>query len=99
MYNRMAVWPVACSLFANTNAQGTIHMTPQVHITAQDIHQIAWTLVDLHGDDALGYADEAVVELSDQGKVEGADAWRALRSVMEDALAGRLERDKGVTLH
>ncbi len=74
-------------------------MAPQVCITAEDIHQIAWTLVDMHGDQALGYADEAVGELDEQGKVEGADAWRALRSVMEDALAGRLERDRGVTLH
>ncbi|MDF1770113.1 hypothetical protein [Maricaulis sp.] len=74
-------------------------MTPHVQITAQDIHQIAWTMVDLHGAQAIGYADEAVSDLDGQGLPESADAWRALRSVMEDALAGRLDREAGVTVH
>tara|TARA_R110000868_G_scaffold158638_1_gene386911 strand:- start:5588 stop:5812 length:225 start_codon:yes stop_codon:yes gene_type:complete len=74
-------------------------MTPHVQITVEDIRQIAWTLVDLHGPQAIGYADEAVTDLDGQGKVEGADAWRALRSVMEDALAGRLDRTGSLSVH
>lgn len=74
-------------------------MSPRVHITLEDIRQIAWTMVDLHGAQAIGYADEAVNDLDSQGQPEGADAWRALRSVMEDALAGRLSREGDITLH
>jgi hypothetical protein len=74
-------------------------MTPRVHITAEDIRQIAWTMVDLHGAQAIGYADEAVTDLDNQGLPESADAWRALRAVMEDALAGRLERSGDIVLH
>jgi hypothetical protein len=74
-------------------------MTPHVQITVEDIRQIAWTLVDLHGPNAIGYADEAVTDLDDQGKVEGADAWRALRSVMEDVMAGRLAREGSLSIH
>ena len=74
-------------------------MTPRVHITVEDIRQIAWTMVDLHGSQAIGYADEAVCDLDEQGQPESADAWRALRSVMEDALAGRLDREAEITVH
>ncbi|MAK64039.1 hypothetical protein [Maricaulis alexandrii] len=74
-------------------------MTPRVHITVEDIRQIAWTMVDLHGAQAIGYADEAVTDLDSQGQPESADAWRALRAVMEDALAGRLEREGSITVH
>lgn len=74
-------------------------MTPTVQITASDINHIAWTLVDLHGAQAIGYADDAITELEGQSLPESADAWRALRSIMEDALAGRLDRDDEITLH
>lgn len=74
-------------------------MSPRVHITVEDIRQIAWTMVDLHGAQAIGYADEAVIDLDKQGLPEGANAWRALRSVMEDALAGRMTRDGDITVH
>ena len=74
-------------------------MTPRGHITVEDIRQIAWTMVDLHGAQAIGYADEAVTDLDNQGLPESADAWRALRAVMEDALAGRLERSGDIVLH
>jgi hypothetical protein len=74
-------------------------MTPSVQITASDINHIAWTLVDLHGSKAIGFADEAVTDLEGQGLPESADAWRALRAIMEDALAGRLDRDATITFH
>ena len=48
-------------------------MTPRVHITVEDIRQIAWTMVDLHGAQAIGYADEAVTDLDNQGLPESAD--------------------------
>ena len=74
-------------------------MTPHVQIPVSDIQLIVWTLVDLHGAQAIGYADEAMNDLDQQGSPESADAWRALKSVMEDALAGRLERDGEWTIH
>lgn len=74
-------------------------MTPHVQISVSDIQQIVWTLVDLHGAQAIGYADEAMNDLDQQGSPESADAWRALKSVMEDALAGRLQREGEWTIH
>ena len=74
-------------------------MTPHVQISVSDIQQIVWTLVDLHGAQAIGCADEAMNDLDQQGSPESADAWRALKSVMEDALAGRLQREGEWTIH
>lgn len=68
-------------------------------ITPDDIRMIAFTLVDRHGAQALGYADQAVWELDEKGERESADAWRALRSEIEDALVGRIERGAGVRVH
>ncbi|WP_421790540.1 hypothetical protein [Hyphobacterium sp.] len=69
------------------------------HITPSDMLSLAFLLVDRHGAKALGYADLAVGEMEDAGDDVRADAWRALKSVVEDALAGRLERDQDVTVH
>jgi hypothetical protein len=68
-------------------------------ITPEDIRIIAFTLVDRHGAQALGYADQAVTELDDKGEVESADAWRALRSEIQDALNGRIARETPIALH
>jgi len=40
-----------------------------------------------------------VWEMEDQGEAECADAWRALRSEIEDALSGRIVRSQPVRLH
>ena len=74
-------------------------MHTQSRITPEDIRCLAFTLVDRHGAKALGYADLAVGEMEDMGDDGRADAWRALKSVVEDALAGRITRDGGITLH
>jgi hypothetical protein len=68
-------------------------------ITPEDIRIIAFTLVDRHGAQALGYADQAVIELDDKGETESADAWRALRSEIQDALNGRILRETPIALH
>ncbi|MFW6413366.1 MAG: hypothetical protein ACOC0V_04450 [Oceanicaulis sp.] len=68
-------------------------------ITPEDIRIIAFTLVDRHGAQALGYADQAVCELDEKGEAESADAWRALRSEIKDALSGRIARDRPIALH
>lgn len=68
-------------------------------ITPEDIRIIAFTLVDRHGAQALGYADQAVIELDDKGETESADAWRALRSEIQDALNGRIVRETPIALH
>jgi hypothetical protein len=74
-------------------------MITATRITPADMLSLAFLLVDRHGAKALGYADLAVGEMEEAGDAERADAWRALKSVVEDALAGRLERDMEVTLH
>lgn len=68
-------------------------------ITARDLTDIAFLLVDRHGPDAAFYATRAVQEMEDQGDEPRADAWRALRSFIEDAIEGRIERSAGDSLH
>ena len=67
-------------------------------ITPKDLHTLATRLVDRHGAVAISYADQAVSELEAIGEVERADAWRALRSVVIDVLAGRLVSNE-ITVH
>jgi len=68
-------------------------------ITPEDIRIIAFTLVERHGSRALGYADQAVIELDGKGEAHSADAWRALRWEIEDALNGRIGRETPICLH
>lgn len=68
-------------------------------ITPDDLRCIALTLVDRHGARALGYADQAVAEMEAKGEAYRADAWRALRSEVEDALSGRIEPGAAIILH
>lgn len=68
-------------------------------ITPADIRQIAFTLVDRHGARALGYACEAIAEMESQGATESAEAWRALKSEIEDALNGRIQAAGPLHLH
>jgi hypothetical protein len=61
-------------------------------ITARDLHALALFMVESHGPKALGLADLAVGELIALNESDGADCWIALRSVVADMLAGRLDR-------
>lgn len=64
----------------------------------KDLHTLATRLVNRHGEIALSYADQAVNELEAIGEQERADAWKALRSVLIDLLAGRLPSPE-ITIH
>ncbi|MEO1039836.1 MAG: hypothetical protein AAFX09_09835 [Pseudomonadota bacterium] len=68
-------------------------------ITPDDIRTIAFTLVERHGVQALGYADQAIAEMEAQSADDSAQAWRALRWEIADALDGRIERSDAITLH
>ena len=68
-------------------------------ITAGDLHNLANYLIDRHGPVALDYADQAVDELEALGEGNRAEAWKALRSVVEDLVEGRLLGDQPITLH
>ena len=68
-------------------------------ITAQDLHALAVFMVENHGPKALHLADRAVDELDALNETFSADAWRALRSVVEDMLAGRLSTEEKPRLH
>ena len=67
-------------------------------ITDHEINLLAAYMVDTHGRKALSYADTAVCELEEIGEKMRADAWRALRVVVEDMVEGRRTRD-GQVLH
>ncbi len=96
---RIQTGPVIASLVETLRNKVTATMNSQSFQTPEDIRQLAYTLVDRHGAKAIGYADLAVGEMEEMGDDSRADAWRALKSVVEDALAGRLDRDGGITLH
>jgi hypothetical protein len=53
---------------------------------------IAWALADVHGTRAMDVADQTITDLEESGEVIVADAWRGLRSVLEDVLHGRISR-------
>lgn len=67
-------------------------------ITADDLRSLANYLVDRHGPIAVDYADQAVYQLEAQGEVMRADAWKALRSVVEDMVEGRMTGEQVITL-
>lgn len=60
--------------------------------------RIAWALADVHGPRAIDVAERTIHDLEESGEPIVADAWRSLRSVLEDVLAGRIGRDR-VTVH
>jgi hypothetical protein len=60
--------------------------------------RIAWALADVHGQQAMQVADRTIVDLEESGEDIVADAWRSLRSVLEDVLAGRIGRERP-TIH
>ena len=67
-------------------------------LPVDSLARIAWALADTHGDSALDVADRTIIDLEGEGEAVVADAWRGLRSVLEDVLEGRLGRGH-VTVH
>ena len=67
-------------------------------ITANDLRSLATYMVERHGLVAIQYADQAVGELEAQGEADRADAWKALRSVVQDMVEGRLSQSEAITL-
>jgi hypothetical protein len=61
-------------------------------LPVDSLAKLAWALADTHGDAALDVADRTINELEVEGQPVVADAWRGLRSVLEDVLTGRMER-------
>lgn len=68
-------------------------------ITPDDFRMIAQTLIDRHGEKALGLADLAVEEMEDQQDDYRAEAWKTLRSEIADMLDGRACKGVNITLH
>ncbi len=67
-------------------------------ITTRDLQRLARRLAGTHGKEALRLADLAVCELEAQGDLARADAWRALKSFVEDVLDGRLTEAR-ISIH
>jgi hypothetical protein len=61
-------------------------------LPVESLAKIAWALADTHGQGALSIADKTICELETEGSPIVAEAWRGLRSVLEDVLTGRLGR-------
>lgn len=68
-------------------------------ITPNDLRFMAFTMVDRHGENAVVLAGQAVDEMRALGDEPRTSAWQALRSVIEDALDGRINRNQDLTLH
>ncbi len=68
-------------------------------ITPNDLRFMAFTMVDRHGDNAAVLAGQAVDEMRALGDESRTNAWMALRSVIEDALDGRIDRDQHFSMH
>jgi hypothetical protein len=61
-------------------------------LPVDSLAKIAWALADTHGNGALAVADRTIAELEDEDAPVVAQAWRGLRSVLEDVLEGRMGR-------
>lgn len=70
----------------------------QSRIGADDIANIAWVMVDRHGLRAPAEAERVIGELEAEGEAFSAECWRILKTMVEDALAGRMQRG-AITLH
>ena len=68
-------------------------------ITPDDLRMMAFTMVDRHGPEAALLAGQAVEEMRALGDETRTNAWQVLRSVIEDALDGRIERDQKLSMH
>ncbi len=68
-------------------------------ITPQDMQCLARYMVENHGPKALYFADRAVDELESQGEERRANAWRALRSLVDDIIVGRTEASAVIVVH
>lgn len=67
-------------------------------MTENELNMLAAYMVDTHGYKAIQYAELAVSELEMIGETLRADAWRSLRSVVLDMVAGRRSK-AGHPLH
>ncbi|PHS28517.1 MAG: hypothetical protein COA85_03510 [Robiginitomaculum sp.] len=68
-------------------------------ITPDDLRFMAFSMVDRHGDNAVLLAGQAVDEMRALGDKRRTIAWLALRSVIEDALDGRIDREQHLSMH
>lgn len=96
-----STWPRTCPMFwailTGTRLEGdpVERMTFDMRLDLvglDSLTQIAWALVDTHGEDAVAIADRTITDLESEGSKPVADAWRGLRALLEDALNGRLGR-------
>ncbi|MGF1453874.1 MAG: hypothetical protein ACFB6R_00710 [Alphaproteobacteria bacterium] len=67
-------------------------------ITPQDMQCLARFMVEKHGSMALTFADQAVDELESQGEERRAKAWKALRSLVDDIIVGRMDAHAAIVL-
>ncbi|KAF0117345.1 MAG: hypothetical protein FD163_1613 [Hyphomonadaceae bacterium] len=68
------------------------------NLKVNSLATIAWALFDAHGDKALGVADKAIYDLETEGMPMAADAWRGVKSMVEDVVLGRMDREQP-TIH
>jgi hypothetical protein len=61
-------------------------------LPVDSLAKLAWALADTHGPAARDVADRTITELESENEPVVADAWRGLRSVLEDVLTGRIGR-------
>ena len=67
-------------------------------LRVESLTKIAWALFDVHGDNAINVADNAIDELEVDGSYGAANAWRSVKTLIEDVACGRIDREP-VTIH
>lgn len=62
------------------------------YLPLDSLAKIAWALFDAHGNQAINIANSAIIELETDGMNHAADAWRGVKSMVEDVSLGRIGR-------
>ena len=68
------------------------------NLPLESLAKIAWALFDVHGESAIDVADKAIFELESEGMPNAANAWRGVKSIVEDVSLGRMSR-LAITIH
>lgn len=62
------------------------------NLPVYSLTKIAWAMFDAHGDNAFDIANKTIIELENDGFNGAADAWRSVKTLIEDVSLGRIGR-------
>ncbi len=62
------------------------------NLPVYSLTKIAWAMFDAHGENAFDIANQTISELENDGFSGAADAWRSVKTLIEDVSLGRIDR-------